>query len=74
MQALAEGFRRLGSKDDYALNAIIELDKALRKLALDDEDLKPLWDWTRRWSRRLRRTSRHFKMAVQVGTDSLRGV
>ena len=23
----------------------IELDKDIRKLALDDEDLKPLWDW-----------------------------
>jgi tetratricopeptide (TPR) repeat protein len=27
------------------LRRAIELDKALRKLALDDEDLKPLWDW-----------------------------
>jgi hypothetical protein len=27
------------------LGRAIELDKALRKLALDDEDLKPLWDW-----------------------------
>jgi hypothetical protein len=23
----------------------IELDKDIRELALDDEDLRPLWDW-----------------------------
>jgi Flp pilus assembly protein TadD len=27
------------------LRHAIDLDKAVRKLALDDEDLKPLWDW-----------------------------
>ena len=27
------------------LRLAIELDKAARKLALEDEDLKPLWDW-----------------------------
>jgi Flp pilus assembly protein TadD len=27
------------------LRRAIELDKVLRRLALDDEDLKPLWDW-----------------------------
>ena len=27
------------------LRDAIELDKDVRKLALDDEDLKPLWDW-----------------------------
>ena len=27
------------------LRHAIELDKDIRGLALDDEDLKPLWDW-----------------------------
>ena len=27
------------------LRHAIELDKDIRRLALDDEDLKPLWDW-----------------------------
>ena len=27
------------------LRHAIELDKDVRKLALDDEDLRPLWDW-----------------------------
>ena len=27
------------------LRLVIELDKAARRLALEDEDLKPLWDW-----------------------------
>ncbi len=27
------------------LRNAIELDKGIRKLAIDDEDLKPLWDW-----------------------------
>jgi hypothetical protein len=27
------------------LRHAIELDKDIRKLAIDDEDLKPLWDW-----------------------------
>ena len=27
------------------LRHAINLDKDIRKLALDDEDLKPLWDW-----------------------------
>ena len=27
------------------LRRAIDLDKDVRKLALDDEDLKPLWDW-----------------------------
>ena len=27
------------------LRHAINLDKDFRKLALDDEDLKPLWDW-----------------------------
>ena len=27
------------------LRNAIELDKDVRKLALDDEDLRPLWDW-----------------------------
>lgn len=27
------------------LRRAIELDKEIRRLALDDEDLKPLWDW-----------------------------
>jgi len=27
------------------LRHAIELDKGIRRLALDDEDLKPLWDW-----------------------------
>jgi Flp pilus assembly protein TadD len=27
------------------LRRAIELDKAIRRLALADEDLKPLWDW-----------------------------
>jgi hypothetical protein len=27
------------------LRHAIALDKDVRKLALDDEDLKPLWDW-----------------------------
>jgi hypothetical protein len=27
------------------LRHAIDLDKDVRKLALDDEDLKPLWDW-----------------------------
>ena len=27
------------------LRHAIELDKAIRGLAIDDEDLKPLWDW-----------------------------
>jgi hypothetical protein len=27
------------------LRIAIELDKEVRILALDDEDLKPLWDW-----------------------------
>jgi hypothetical protein len=27
------------------LRHAIELDKDIRKLALDDEDLRPLWDW-----------------------------
>jgi hypothetical protein len=28
------------------LRHAIEIDKENRRLALDDEDLKPLWDWT----------------------------
>jgi hypothetical protein len=27
------------------LRRAIDLDKGVRKLAIDDEDLKPLWDW-----------------------------
>ena len=27
------------------LRHAIELDKEIRKLAIDDDDLKPLWDW-----------------------------
>jgi hypothetical protein len=27
------------------LRSAIKLDKDIRALALDDEDLKPLWDW-----------------------------
>ena len=27
------------------LRHAIELDKDIRRLAIDDEDLKPLWDW-----------------------------
>ena len=27
------------------LRHVIELDKEVRRLALEDEDLKPLWDW-----------------------------
>ena len=27
------------------LRHAIELDKAIRGLAIDDDDLKPLWDW-----------------------------
>ena len=27
------------------LRHAINLDKDIRKLALDDQDLKPLWDW-----------------------------
>ena len=27
------------------LRNAIELDKNIRELALDDEDLRPLWDW-----------------------------
>jgi hypothetical protein len=27
------------------LRHAINLDKDIRKLSLDDEDLKPLWDW-----------------------------
>lgn len=27
------------------LQRSIELNKDIRRLALDDEDLKPLWDW-----------------------------
>ena len=27
------------------LRHAIELDKDIRELALDDEDLKPLWNW-----------------------------
>jgi hypothetical protein len=27
------------------LRHAIQLDKNVRKLAIDDEDLKPLWDW-----------------------------
>ena len=27
------------------LRNAIELDKQIRKLALEDDDLKPLWDW-----------------------------
>jgi Flp pilus assembly protein TadD len=27
------------------LKRAIEFDKAIRRLALNDEDLKPLWDW-----------------------------
>jgi hypothetical protein len=27
------------------LRHAIDLDNGIRKLALDDEDLKPLWDW-----------------------------
>jgi hypothetical protein len=27
------------------LRNAVELDKDVRMLALDDEDLKPLWDW-----------------------------
>jgi Flp pilus assembly protein TadD len=27
------------------LRQAIELDKSIRRLALDDKDLKPLWDW-----------------------------
>ena len=27
------------------LRNAIELDKDIRELALDDEDLRPLWDW-----------------------------
>jgi hypothetical protein len=27
------------------LRNAIELDKDIRRLAIDDEDLKPLWDW-----------------------------
>ena len=30
------------------LRNAIELDKDVRKLALDDEDLRPLWDWVAR--------------------------
>jgi lipopolysaccharide biosynthesis regulator YciM len=30
------------------LRHAIDLDKDIRKLALDDEDLKPLWDWIAR--------------------------
>ena len=40
-RALAAGWEKPGAGHECA----IELDKALRKLALDDEDLKPLWDW-----------------------------
>jgi Flp pilus assembly protein TadD len=31
------------------LRHAIELDKDIRRLAIDDEDLKPLWDWIRRF-------------------------
>ena len=27
------------------LRLAIDLDKDIRKLAIDDDDLKPLWDW-----------------------------
>ena len=27
------------------LRCAIDLDKDMRKLAIEDEDLKPLWDW-----------------------------
>ena len=27
------------------LRRAIDLDKDIRRLALDDEDLRPLWDW-----------------------------
>jgi hypothetical protein len=27
------------------LRYAIDLDKDMRKLAIDDEDLRPLWDW-----------------------------
>jgi hypothetical protein len=27
------------------LRHAIQLDKNVRKLAIDDEDLKPIWDW-----------------------------
>jgi hypothetical protein len=29
------------------LRDAIALDKDIRRLAIDDEDLKPLWDWIR---------------------------
>jgi hypothetical protein len=32
-------------EDAERLRNAIALDKDVRKLALDDEDLKPLWDW-----------------------------
>jgi Flp pilus assembly protein TadD len=35
---------RMGDAKERLRNAI-ELDKDVRKLALDDEDLRPLWDW-----------------------------
>ena len=27
------------------LKRAVELDKQFKKLAIDDEDLRPLWDW-----------------------------
>jgi hypothetical protein len=32
------------------LRRAIDLDKDVRRLALDDEDLRPLWDWIGDWS------------------------
>ena len=36
-----------GRKEDpkERLRNTIELDKAIRGLAIDDDDLKPIWDW-----------------------------
>ena len=38
------GLSELATAKERLRNAI-ELDKDFRELALDDEDLKPLWDW-----------------------------
>ena len=36
---------RMEEAKEYLRRAIIKLDKDIRGLALDDEDLKPLWNW-----------------------------
>ena len=40
--------RRPQEEAKERLRHAIDLDKDVRRLAIDDEDLKPLWDWIAR--------------------------